>query len=1026
MVLIFALLLFVCAFRPREALPRLGRLGIVAILVALVTSYFWLPFLLYQSYMNVSPYLQRWKYESFGANEILGALATGELFDLGRLPILTLLVALGACYGLAVRTKTARLSLSLFAVFLALFFGPATWGRLAGVLPMHDSFIFHRFIGMVDLSAILLIGLGGEWLWNRFTTLPGSWRTAAPAALILLLMLPVLRERWHDMVLNQRWIDRTRLALDQDRDARTIIAALSKLPQGRTYAGLRANWGKDLAFGDLHFRDLLTFYRIVALSPPYSGYSLNSDLIWHFDDSNPSQYDLFNVRYVVAPAALSMPKFLTPLARTSRYILYNNVVTTGYAEYAAIIARRQVDTQSQLFAQNLNWFKSADPAARRFIRYDFPAEPGGPAGPLSTMCPGGRLIEERVAPSRFDFSSECSQPSTIVLKVTYHPNWRVFIDGHEETPFMVSPSFIGIDVPAGRHHLTAEYRSSLLKNALLLLGAVVLAGLFVFHRAFDAPEAAISQLTDLMAASENLVHPIIASRRFEAGAVVGVTGLAALLRFYHLGTASLWIDEAFSWKVATIPWHAMLTVIASREASMGLYYLLLRPWIAVLGTSEAGLRSLSAVCSVATVVLIYRAGKRMFGAGAGIAAALLFAVSPLGVVYARDARSYPLEAMLVVASLIFFLRTSERPTAGNLAGWIASSVFAAIAHVVSVTVVPAELLPLLLLDRAKVPWRRMLSGAVLIGTLLVPFVLLLEHADHGQLAWIPGTDWSVIGQTLFGIANGMTPYHPSGPAVVIAFSLGAVFGLVALIDAWSESAEAAMPYVLALSGVFTPFALAVALSFFKPMLYYRYLIFTLPSLCLFVAAGIVAVRWRAVQALAIVALVAAAGWHTWFMVARSPRYDWREPALYVVSHAKQGDAIAVRFWMNRPPLDYYFSRMGRADLVNFVYPDYGPNLFIDGRYPFDIDEEEFMARHLLTQIDSTAASGRRLWFVVDGESMGIFDRWASLTIITQRMSADYGSVSQVFIDGFRIYLCTQPRAGPGALKAAQNPRGGPR
>jgi len=57
-------------------------------------------------------------------------------------------------------------------------------------------------------------------------------------------------------------------------------------------------------------------------SAPYGGASLNSDLQFDFNDQVAAQYDLYNVRYVVAPRGLALPSFLQVLRSTTRYVLY--------------------------------------------------------------------------------------------------------------------------------------------------------------------------------------------------------------------------------------------------------------------------------------------------------------------------------------------------------------------------------------------------------------------------------------------------------------------------------------------------------------------------------------------------------------------------------------------------------------------------------------------------------------------------------------------------------------------------------
>ncbi len=484
MMAMTGLVLFLFGLSRENACRRLFRLTVVGLLSAIITSYFLLPLLLSKAYLSASPYLQRWKYDSFGAPDILTWLVNGDLLDYGRFPVLTVLLALGVASVLTTRTRPGRLALGLFLFWLALYFGRLTWGRLLDFLPMHEGLLFHRFIGGVHLAAILLIGLGGEWVWRQLGSLPERWHALATGLVLLALMVPALRERQGYYALNTQWIQRTRKALDENQDARMIIVVLKELPPGRTYAGLREGWGKALNFGDLHFYDLLTFYRIVAVSPPYSSLSLNADLIWHFDDRNPAHYNLFNVKYVVAPSSLAMPAFLRRIKETPRYTLYG-AETSGYAEFAAVTKAKGIDSQSSLFVQNRSWLLSAEPGAGRFMRYEYPVEGGGSGGPWNPACPGGGTInKEQVMPGRFDLRVECQETSTLVLKVTYHPNWRVALDGREVQAFMVSPSFIGLEVPAGVHHVRAEYRSPAYKTAPLFLGACTLFATIWFRRRF--------------------------------------------------------------------------------------------------------------------------------------------------------------------------------------------------------------------------------------------------------------------------------------------------------------------------------------------------------------------------------------------------------------------------------------------------------------------------------------------------------------------------------------------------------------
>jgi len=527
---------------------RLARLAVVAALAAAATAYFWLPFLRLQGYLNASAYEARWKYDSFGAPAVLAHLARGELLDDGRLPVLTAALALGLAAAGLTRTRPARIGLGLLLVWLAFFFGRPTWGPLLDLVPLAGRLHLHRLVGGVHLAAVLLIGLGGDWAWRRMAPL-GRWRPLAAGALLLAWLGPALHERQVEFGVDRIWIAHTRAALAADRDAPRILAALAAAPPGRTYAGRRDNWGQALEVGKLRLFDLLTFHR-VPTTAPYTSFSLNGDLFWAFDERNPAHYDLFDVRYVVLPRAGSAPPaFFHSLLATERYRLYG-VDTTGYARFATVVARRPRPPAPRLLAENRAWMASDGPARGRVVRYDAGATPadaaagagaGSPApapdgaraaiapapavhaaraaaAPTSALdahhgggsagasalpawnCPETGTVEEtRIAPGRLELRTACPDAGTLVLKVTYHPHWRVTVDGRPAAPYMVSPSFLAVDLPPGAHAIHAEYRSPAYRTALAWLGAGVLSATVLLRRRLPRLETRLLALVARLA-----------------------------------------------------------------------------------------------------------------------------------------------------------------------------------------------------------------------------------------------------------------------------------------------------------------------------------------------------------------------------------------------------------------------------------------------------------------------------------------------------------------------------------------------
>ena len=505
LAIVAVVLLFVGMTRTNVG-ARMGRFAVVGAITAAATSYMWLPFFMHSAYVNVTPYLDPAKYDSFGAGPILTWLVTGDLFDHGRLPILTLLLAVGAVCAILARARLAVLALGLFALWLVLYFGRPTLGAVVDVLPLHDGLLLHRFVGAVDIFAILLMGVGGAWLWDLLrATSSRRWLVAIGGA-SLLLLAPALGERWSYYAQNADWMRQTQAALDADADARTILTELARQPRGRVYAGLRNNWGQALDFGipfnSVRFYNLFAHYELDAVAPPNQSLSFNADLLWEFNDQDLSHYRLFNVDYVIAPRSVTFPSGLRVLATTAKYVLYA-APGRGYAEYAAITRTEPAATKAELFAKELAWLRSGEAARWTFARYDYPnTTPVDVAVPIPD-CATGRIAYERVQPARFEFLARCDTGSAMVVKVTYHPNWRVTVDGTAVPTFMASPSYLGFALPAGEHFIVAEYRSTAIKTPLLALGAFVLLGTLVAgvgrRRLASSPERVRSRWRTLRA-----------------------------------------------------------------------------------------------------------------------------------------------------------------------------------------------------------------------------------------------------------------------------------------------------------------------------------------------------------------------------------------------------------------------------------------------------------------------------------------------------------------------------------------------
>ena len=216
-------------------------------------------------------------------------------------------------------------------------------------------------------------------------------------------------------------------------------------------------------------------------------------------------------------------------------------------------------------------------------------------------------------------------------------------------------------------------------------------------------------------------------------AVTGVLVAAAALRFSTLSLQSYYTDEATTvWLVQQSPVD-MVHGIARTQSAAPLYFGVARVWSGLFGTSEVGLRSLSALLGTATVLVAYLAGARLLSRRAGLVVAALTAVSPFMVWYSQEARSYALFTFLATLSIYLYacLRGDTRPAL--VVAWAAVCEAAIWTHYFAVYLVATEaLLLLLFVPRAR---RAIAAALVAITLAAVPVAALAIH-QAGALDWL--------------------------------------------------------------------------------------------------------------------------------------------------------------------------------------------------------------------------------------------------------------------------------------------------
>ncbi len=217
-------------------------------------------------------------------------------------------------------------------------------------------------------------------------------------------------------------------------------------------------------------------------------------------------------------------------------------------------------------------------------------------------------------------------------------------------------------------------------------------------------------------------------------AVLGLTVLAAFLRFWRLGHQGFWFDEGNTALLVHLAPGKMLGLIPQSESTPPLYYCLAWIWARIFGYGEAGLRSLSALAGVLTVPVMYGAVAALVSKRAGVIAAALTACNPLLIWYSQEARSYSLLVLLCAVSLFTFARVLSDPRARTVAAWVIAAALALATHYYAFLLVVPEAVWLLWAFRRR---REVLAGIGVVGLCglaLIP--LAVSQNGTGNANWI--------------------------------------------------------------------------------------------------------------------------------------------------------------------------------------------------------------------------------------------------------------------------------------------------
>ncbi len=392
--------------------------------------------------------------------------------------------------------------------------------------------------------------------------------------------------------------------------------------------------------------------------------------------------------------------------------------------------------------------------------------------------------------------------------------------------------------------------------------------------------------------------------------------VAIVIRIYRIGDQSLWTDELFSrYYTDLFGLKFLWTTGMVGENSPPLYYMAIAGWMKIFGTSEAAMRSLSLVASVLTLPLVYLLGRELFDQKCAQLAALIFALSPMQVGFAQEARTYALLLIpfsLALLAIAHFLRSDTRQrvlwlyAGGAICSLYCHATAAFFIAACNIVVVGAILSDARVDRRARLT--RWLAINVVVALVAMPeLIAMVLQAQNGTgLQWIPPLRPADVVRALSPVVIGPATPHRF-PGVELSFLLVAALAGALLI---ARPQRRAAVVLIAIPAIFV--VLIAGVSMFQPIFITRVFCWLGIPFALLLAHGLGgASRFRFV-----LGVVAATGCVTglYYQFANPIKEPWREMFEQTKPELSNADHVVLAPMTDPTAFRYYAPELARLEI----------------------------------------------------------------------------------------------------------------
>ena len=439
-------------------------------------------------------------------------------------------------------------------------------------------------------------------------------------------------------------------------------------------------------------------------------------------------------------------------------------------------------------------------------------------------------------------------------------------------------------------------------------------------------------------------------------ALVVLSAIIPLLAAFH---SNLWFDEAYSVGLANQPW-GNLFVSAINDVHPILYYVLLKLYSLVCGTSVIALRIFSVIPIVLLAIFVATKVKKEFGEKVSFYFLLVLLLLPVTMHYGSQIRMYSLSMLFVTVTAFYAYKAFKY---NEKRYWIIFAIFSilsAYTHYFALFTIGIINLVLLfyIIRKKKELVKRWFIYGILQIFLYIPglIIFIMQSTRVASGFWISVNYPDIFGQIIeFFFQDSIVSGIPSVIGLLVV-----IYMILRVHKLYIEDKEKIRPVTIALTTCGLVVVITLLISFVRAIFIPRYM---LPMLGLFIFAFAYVLsleKGKIIKILIFLALIVLCVWNGATLLNKSYTEENNKPIELIANELQEGDifvysnvgpssSVAIKFKDNKQ----YFYNVGHWT-VEKAYGAFAPQMTT-------IED--------LTEIENYSG---RIW-VVDDASTNLYD-----------------------------------------------------